>query len=470
MAELLIDKELVYNLNDHEKKYLNNLYDAKNTFEKKFNIPFSINITKNYSSNTIKNDLVYVLSKDFNIKENNNIRKLYGESAIIDAFKLASKDFINRSKSVLLYLGKFPGYGFDIDGGSILALKLIDSLKIRCNLTVCFIRKNEELFFDSDVFEIKYVKYKDPWNNKFIRRLKNLQTNNEVFSSYKDYDIIISAHISKFFGMEKFASDFWKKTIVFPMFCTKSYVKSGEKVPFEYTEQEQIVIDNVEKIITPSNDEKRDLINDYGCLDNKIHVINRDITSHIIYRQRALISKNSIKLVCIGTIKIQKNTKETLMLIDLLIKNNIKCELHLVTTIQDKKYYSEFCEMVEKLGFCEIVKYHISISQKELAELLNDMDINISMSSWETFGRGIFEGASAGLPTFVFDKLETVKELTNNNYGFCFSRSVDEMASNIVATVKNKEIYNRMSKSLSEIFKKFSYKTEQNLLLEAIFG
>ena len=72
-------------------------------------------------------------------------------------------------KNVLLYLGKFPGYGFDVDGGSILARQLIDILKIRCNLTVVFIRKKGETYADSQVKDIRYVEYKNPFGNKFLR-------------------------------------------------------------------------------------------------------------------------------------------------------------------------------------------------------------------------------------------------------------------------------------------------------------
>ena len=36
---------------------------------------------------------------------------------------------------------------------------------------------------------------------------------------FENYDLIIAAHISKFFGMNNVGNDFWKKTIIFPMFC-----------------------------------------------------------------------------------------------------------------------------------------------------------------------------------------------------------------------------------------------------------
>ena len=48
----------------------------------------------------------------------------------------------NKTLRILLYLGKLPGYGFDVDGGSILAKQLIDSLKSYCKFDVVFIRKN----------------------------------------------------------------------------------------------------------------------------------------------------------------------------------------------------------------------------------------------------------------------------------------------------------------------------------------
>lgn len=468
MRSLVVEDSIVEELTEAEQESFKYLYKAWEEYKKKKSKNFSILITDKYPADPEKYSLIYIISNDNSIVETNNIRRVEGDNAKSDAFQLAARDFKNRHKSVLLYLGKFPGYGFDVDGGSILARQLINSLKIRCDLTVCFIRKNKEIFEDSDVCEVRYVEYKDPWNNKFIRRLENLDTNYEALQDYVKFDIIIAGHISKFYGMAKCGTDFWKKTIIFPMFCTSSYVRAGEVVPLEYTKQEQIVIDNVSQIITPSNEEKEDLIRDYKCKGEKISVINRGIMPYIHYSKRTL-KTSRIRMVCIGTIKTQKNTKAAIELLKILRKYNLECELHLVATIQDRKYYEEFCKMIKNENLDDLVVFHISIPQTQLAELLNDMDINISMSSWETFGRGIFEGASAGLPTFVFDVLETVKSLSGNNKGFYFASSVGDMAKAILAAVSDKEKYTGMSEELSAISHDFSYKNEQNRLMEKIF-
>ena len=212
------------------------------------------------------------------------------------------------------------------------------------------------------------------------------------------------------------------------------------------------------------------MINDYLCDESKITVINRGISPLILYKKRNVKKKSIIKLVCIGTIKKQKNTKMTLELLKQLMKSEFMFELHLVATIQDVGYYEEFCDLVKHNGLSEYVKYHISISQEELAELLDEMDINISMSSWETFGRGIFEGASAGLPTIVFDMLKTVRELSENNEGFYFAHSLSEMSEMIINLMKDMDKYQEMSNALSVISRKFSYKNEQNLLMQSIFS
>ena len=470
MNELFISDKILENLTNKEQEKLNILYHVKEKYSNT-SYDFSVCITDKLYRNLEKYNLIYIINKDLSVKEDNHIRILSGELAKLQAFELAAKDFINRKKSILLYLGKFPGFGFDIDGGSILAKQLIDSLKIRSNLSVCFIRKNNETFFDEEVCEVKYLEYKDPWNNKFIRRLENLDTNYEALRGYENYDLIIAAHISKFFGMNNVGNDFWKKTIIFPMFCTSSYVRVGEHVPPDYTLQERVVVENVSKIITPSEDEKNDLIADYKCDESKIFVIRRGISPYIHYCERSLkVKNNSINLVCIGTIKLQKNTKATLKLIKLLRQKNIECKLNLVATIQDRQYYDEFRDLVHAEMLSEYVKYHISVTQKDLANLLEEMDINVSMSSWETFGRGIFEGASSGLPTFVFDCLKTVKQLSENNAGFYFANSIEHMADAIAYVISDRELYNKMSKHLFEISRRFSYKYEENLLMDTIFN
>ena len=372
-------------------------------------------------------------------------------------------------RKVLLYLGKFPGYGMDIDGGSILAYQLIDSLKTRCELDVVFIRKHHETFSDDDVHSIAYVEYLDAENNKFIRRLENLETNATALKNYRKYNLIITAHISKFFGMNSAGPEFWEKTILFPMFCTRSYVRAGEVVPCEYTSLEQEVFDHVAKVITPSFEEAIDLQNDYGCDLHKLIVIPRGITPLIKMRKPVPIHK-PLQIVCIASIKPQKNNMGLVYLVEELQNRKTKVVVHFICTIYERGIYERICHIIKERHWENCFKFHIAISQKEVAQILLDMDINVSVSNWETFGRGILEGASAGLPTFVPERLSVIKRLCGDENGVFFSNSIKQMADQIMTVTSDPVEYMRLSIHLAELSKRFSYKLEQERLLNIFLG
>lgn len=370
-------------------------------------------------------------------------------------------------KNVLLYLGKFPGYGFDVDGGSILARQLIDILKTRCNLTVVFIRKNGETYTDSQVREIRYVEYKNPFGNKFVRRLQNLDTNREAIGDYTEYDIIITAHVSKFFGFENASSIFWDKTILFPMFCTKSYQRAGEYVPLEYTDHEQFVLTHARTIITPSEIEMEDLVLDYSLNPNNVKVVYRGINPMFKPLGRGH-NLNKPKLVCIGSIKKQKNNIAALYVLDLLVRKGIDCSLNIICTIQEHNLYEELLGFIRDNSLTKRVNFFFEQTQEQVAQIVQNSDINISVSNWETFGRGIFEGVSCGLPTFVFSKLTGVRKICEGNQGVCFVNNTEEMATKIECVLNSPEKYLQMSDSLKVLANAVSSEREKNKLISIL--
>lgn len=372
-------------------------------------------------------------------------------------------------KKVLLYLGKFPAYGFDVDGGSILAKQLIDTLKNNCILDVVFIRKNHETYVDKEVNSIRYVEYVDAFNNKFNRRLKNLETNREALKDYDAYDLIITAHISKFFGMEAFGDNFWNKTILFPMFCSPSYIRAGEKVPEEYTKLETNVLKKVFKVISPSEDEANQLLEYYDLNPKKMNVIPRGILNDFIYMKTGGFNC-PLKIVYIGSIKPQKNNFQAFELLKILLGRNIDAELHYIGTVQDSDLYAKIKDASISSGIESQIKFHHELSQQDISLLLREMDVNISVSNWETFGRGIYEGISSGLPTFLFSSLQCTKALCTGNSGVLYSDNILEMANQIIDLVHNQDRLETMRTDLLKIADKISYSGESNKLLETILG
>lgn len=413
---------------------------------------------------SIQYDLCYFLSKT-NIIDSNTITTVRKIDKIL--INRINNDFANIDKNILYYLGKFPGFGKDIDGGSILANLLIDTLKVRCNLTVNFIRKNNEIFNDDKVKEINYFAYKNSLEYKFDRRLKNLDTNFEALKDFDKFDKIIVQHTSKLFGMDKCGSSFWSKSILIPMFCTSSYKRAGEIVPDEYFRHEKFVIQHVQKIISPSETEALDLVKDYSIERDKINVVNRTISPLIHYQTRKTCKKPT-NLICIGSIKKQKNNMDQLRLLNLLLAKGYNVNLHLPTTIQDQDLFMEMNKYIAENNLKDHVFFHYSISQKDLGELLRDMDINISTANWETFGCGIFEGVVAGLPTVIYKKIKVVKEVVNKNHGLLYVNNVEEMSKCIERLINDADFYRKANKSLLKLLPSLSFKKEANSFVSII--
>ena len=312
------------------------------------------------------------------------------------------------TKKVLLYLGKFPNDKDDLDGGSQLAYQLINTLKMKSILDVAFIRKQNQIFESSNINKVFYYKYKNPNDNKFFRRLINIETNRKVFENHYKYDLIIAAHCSKLFGLGE-NTDIMNKSVIFPMFLTHSYLRAREEVPQEYTEQEDKILKEVSQIITPSEEEKNDIILEYGISNEKICVIPRGININYIGPK---IYKKEVKIVSIGSIKAQKNHLDDLKVLLNLIKYGYNATLTIIGSVYDKYILDELIDFASKNKIDNKVTYKSGLDRIELSKLLASMTIGLSNSSWETFGRGVFECLAAGLPTFVSDKLLTVKKLT----------------------------------------------------------
>lgn len=122
-------------------------------------------------SPTLNNFNICYLEKDFQLEYQDNRICFFDIKNLESVYQKIKRDLRFCDKRVLLYLGKFPAFGFDVDGGSILAKQLIDTFKWRCKLDVSFIRKNNEEYSDEVCTSIKYFKYIDAFNNKFVRRV-----------------------------------------------------------------------------------------------------------------------------------------------------------------------------------------------------------------------------------------------------------------------------------------------------------
>ena len=371
-------------------------------------------------------------------------------------------------KKVLLFTGKFPSFGDDTDGGSILIYSLIEALKNNCILDVIFTRTKQKAFEKIEgVRMVSFETYKHHLENKFQRRLAN---KNQIFARLKSeiskYDTVIITHCSKAFGIEALTPEEKSKIIVFPMYLSKSYERSGELVPKEYIDNEKQALLCANKILTPSDSEKQDMIEFFGVENEKIKVIPRGYSSNIKASDKKI--SFPVEFLYIASIKEQKNTVEAITLLKELNEQGINARLHLAGSYQNDSILNECKKYIEENRLCDKVIFHGVLSQLELAKLIGSSHINISVSNWETFGRGIFEGMAGGLPTVAFSRLECVKQYVNDGCGISFVDSHSDFLEVLIKLCTNWEYYEKQSKKAHLSVEYLSEANERERLIKEL--
>ena len=372
-----------------------------------------------------------------------------------------------QNKRVLLYSGKMPENSNDIDGGSQMVSQLIKCLSERCKLDVTFIRKENEKILDYKIRKIRYLNSINPMSNKFQRRFDNIVNNQKAILNGETYDLIIALHCSKLFGLEN-NQEIMKKTIVFPMMLTAGYRLAGESVPARYTELENDVLRNASYIITPSKEEFDCIQTEYEDIDlDKIEIIPRGI-SPIIKGKIHKCNRDSVNIVSVGSIKLQKNHMSEVRIVQKLKDKGFNIHLTIIGAIHDKDIYDELEEYICENDLKNNVTFKKGLNQYEMSQIFERMDIALSCSCWETFGRGIFEGITAGLPTVVSDSLTVVKRIVSNNDGVFFEKNEEAMIKRIIRLIDDGEMYKNASSCALKIAEKVSYYIERDRLLKSI--
>ena len=362
---------------------------------------------------------------------------------------------------LLIITGKFPGASNDMDGGSIMVSHLIETMSRLGLLDIVFTRSyNVEYAVIPKVNKVMFHTCKERDENKFSRRLKNIVHNATFFASlFQHYDRVAIVHCSKAFGLEDvLGEEELNKIILFPMFLTPSYSMSGEHVPCDYELAERSILKHIPLIVTPSYEEKKELKDHYSVPEQRIRVIPRGISPLIC--NNGTRSNKSNHLLYIASIKKQKSPLEAIKLIMMLRNRGVPAHLTIAGRIQEPDLYEKCLSLMESQGLSSQITIKGVLSQADLATLINEVDINISLSKWETFGRGIVEGLCGGLPTVVMDTVTCLKDFLDDECGLVYSNGLDSMADEVEKLLTDDSYYGKRVSQTRKAFGLFSFEKE----------
>lgn len=171
-------------------------------------------------------------------------------------------------------------------------------------------------------------------------------------------------------------------------------------------------IKNLDIIMALHEEQKRDIIMNYGVTANKIEVVGTGYNKDIFFRQDNKKRGKQIKVVYAGKLARAKGVISLMKSLDHLSLNTTDILLRLAGGYGDEEEYSELCELVSKSKYqTEILG---KLEQKQLARVFRECDIFILPSFYEGLPLVIMEALACGLRVIVTD-IPGIRTWMNHN-------------------------------------------------------
>jgi glycosyltransferase involved in cell wall biosynthesis len=215
-------------------------------------------------------------------------------------------------------------------------------------------------------------------------------------------------------------------------------------------------------IITVSEFSKREIIDNYNIVPDKIHVIYNAVSS----RLKAINSekiKDKPYLLAVSSLNPQKNFGRLIEAYQRL--ENPKFNLHIVGGWNKSFANHIFKDRSKSIGIIFLGR----LSDVELVQQYKNAEAFLFPSIYEGFGIPPIEAQSFGCPVIASD-IEPLREVLRNSALFFDPYNIEEMIKQINALMENPNLKNRLTKLGMENASRFSWNSSAEKLQKLILS
>lgn len=290
----------------------------------------------------------------------------------------------------LIITEKCSSNGAELDGGA----RLVKTLQQALGKSVKIMQFGQAADASADW----HYQYPFDLPNRFERRIANRRFIAERIKTVEsNFTHVIFIHVSMQFGITEIPLSNSIQLWTFPMFLTPSYEASGETVPDHYVALERVTLAAAQNILTPSQLEKRQLMEYYSVPEKRIHVVPRGVEMHL-FSPKSRTDLRKPQFCSVGSIKPQKNTLGLIHLFSKILRWYPEAELRIIGPVQNLSYYESVRAEINHLGLANSIEMVGHVPHTSLPQMLEGFHIHLSAATCETFGRAIFETLALGLP------------------------------------------------------------------------
>lgn len=222
-------------------------------------------------------------------------------------------------------------------------------------------------------------------------------------------------------------------------------------------------ISHADKLVCVSEFSKRELLNYYPKLEDKIEVIYEGIEIpeiHINYNEEIKILEkfNILKnkyILYVGTIAPHKNIKRLIQGFN-YIKDKIP-DYKLLIAGKRGWMCEEVFKEVDVLELQDKVVFTDFVSDMELEVLYKNADLFVSVSLYEGFGFPPLEAMGRNVPVLISD-IEIFKEICSDAAIYCNPSELEDIGHKIIQVLNNKNLQEELIKKANERIKLFNWK------------
>lgn len=257
------------------------------------------------------------------------------------------------------------------------------------------------------------------------------------------------------------------KVVLHPMMTWIGY-RNYTYVPDEYIEQERKVFERVQMIQTPSTNEAKYLIEDYGVSREKIMINPRWFNDTIFQKKERRLPESweTIRILCANMVRSQKWQHNFIVFAQHCQAHWIRVNIQLIG-VGDSSYDSEYREYytalkneISRRWLDSFFSFFDVMEPQELNSVMLESHVSILPSEYETFGKSALESLATWLPTIVFSDVPAFWEyITHDVNGMIVERDWDMrvLFDNFLRLMVSPELYATISRCWIESGKQFGW-------------
>ena len=212
---------------------------------------------------------------------------------------------------------------------------------------------------------------------------------------------------------------------------------------YSFLKMQKKVAKNINNIVTPSKNSKKDIVVDFGVNQKNINVINNglDINIFIPYKN---IKRDPFRLITTASADVAlKGLDYSLRSLASLSKNFSEISLLVIGQLKKNGHTSR---LIKELGIEDRVLFKTALTKEEIAKEYASSSVTIVSSLYEGFGYPVIEAMSCEIP-LIATNTSSIPELVGDFATLIPPMNENELSEAIKKILNNYEKYKKIAES-----------------------